>query len=60
MYWFSFTATDTPDWARKFLVYVFTDDIQEAYQKLDNANFADYRLTDRPSAYAHLDVVDLY
>jgi len=60
MYWFSFTATKTPNWADKSLVYVFTDDIQEAYQKLDAANFADYRLTDRPSAYAHLDVFDLY
>jgi hypothetical protein len=60
MDWFTFTATNSPDWAKTFLVYVNAEDIPEAYNKLEDANFADWRLTDRPSVHTHLEVVDIY
>jgi hypothetical protein len=55
MNWFTFTASMHIDWRDKHLVYVKADDIKSAYDKLDNAGFADYRFTDRPSVYSHLE-----
>ena len=54
MNYFSFTATETLDWTRQRLVYVKAPSVKAAYILLENAHYADWRLTDKPSAYSHL------
>jgi len=49
----------TIDWHNKCLVYVKADDLNSAYSKLENAGFADWRYTERPSAYVHLETHEL-
>jgi hypothetical protein len=43
------------DWRDKYLVYVEASSMKSAYNKLDQAGYADYKYTERPSAYSHLD-----
>tara|TARA_S200002703_G_scaffold57859_1_gene50375 strand:- start:463 stop:645 length:183 start_codon:yes stop_codon:yes gene_type:complete len=55
MNWYTFTASMFDDWRDKYLVYVEASSMKSAYNKLDQAGYADYKYTERPSAYSHLD-----
>jgi len=59
MNWYNFVATTVEDWRDKYLVYVEASSMKSAYNKLDQAGYADYKYTERPSAYVHLDSEEL-
>lgn len=59
MNWYNFVATTVEDWRDKYLIYVEASSMKSAYKKLDEAGFADYRYTESPSAYVHLDSGEL-
>ena len=59
MNWYNFVATTVEDWRDKYLVYVEASSMKSAYNKLDQAGYADYKYTEWPSAYSHLDSDEL-
>ena len=59
MNWYNFVATTVEDWRDKYLIYVEACSLKSAYNKLDQAGYADYKYTEWPSAYAHLDSEEL-
>ena len=59
MNWYNFVATTMEDWRDKYLIYVEASSMKSAYKKLDEAGFRDYKYTESPSAYAHLDSGEL-
>ena len=42
-----------------YLVFVQTEEIQDAYRRLDAAGFSDYRYADQPSKYPDLLTIDI-
>ena len=42
-----------------YLVFVQTEEIKDAYRRLDAAGFSDYRYADQPSKYPNLLTIDI-